>query len=175
MYSHETLQIFIWLKYWTFSVALCYETTRSFWLLALLVSWSTKIRIWYFLFWQYESWKPAAASVEWSRSACKRLTSIKSLQSRKNVVFISLYTLLLQIFLKSVSLNLLEPSGPVQTCNGIALSFTCVMHFYLLVPLSCVLRMEKKCSSKMLTAIYHITYKKSQHHSLNLIRHLMSK
>ena len=66
--------------------------------------------------------------------ACKRLTSIKSLQNRKNLVFIPLYTLSLQIFLKSVSLNLPESSGPVQTCNGIALPFTCVMHFYLLVP-----------------------------------------
>jgi hypothetical protein len=27
------------------------------------------------------------------------------------------------IVLKSVSLNLLEPSGPVQDCNGIALPF----------------------------------------------------
>jgi hypothetical protein len=28
------------------------------------------------------------------------------------------------IVLKSGSLNLLEPSGPVQACNGIALTFT---------------------------------------------------
>jgi hypothetical protein len=27
------------------------------------------------------------------------------------------------IVLKSVSLNLLEPSGPVKACNGIALTF----------------------------------------------------
>jgi len=29
------------------------------------------------------------------------------------------------IVLKSGNLNLLEPSGPVQACNGIALPFTC--------------------------------------------------
>ena len=29
----------------------------------------------------------------------------------------------MSIVLKSVSLNLLEPSGPVQACNGIALPF----------------------------------------------------
>jgi len=29
-----------------------------------------------------------------------------------------------QIVLKSGSLNLLEPSGPVQACNGIALPLT---------------------------------------------------
>jgi len=29
------------------------------------------------------------------------------------------------IVLKSGSLNLLERSGPVQACNGIALPFTC--------------------------------------------------
>jgi hypothetical protein len=32
--------------------------------------------------------------------------------------------LTLSIVLKSGSLNLLEPSGPVQACIGIALSFT---------------------------------------------------
>jgi hypothetical protein len=34
------------------------------------------------------------------------------------------YHLHVQIVLKSGSLNLLEPSGPVQACNGIALPFT---------------------------------------------------
>jgi hypothetical protein len=29
------------------------------------------------------------------------------------------------IVLKSGNLNLLEPSGPVKACNGIALPFTC--------------------------------------------------
>jgi hypothetical protein len=29
--------------------------------------------------------------------------------------------------LKSGSLNLLEPSGPVQACNGIALPFQCLV------------------------------------------------
>jgi hypothetical protein len=33
------------------------------------------------------------------------------------------YHLHVPIVLKSVSLNLLEPSGPVQPCNGIALPF----------------------------------------------------
>jgi len=34
---------------------------------------------------------------------------------------LQLYHLHVSIVLKSGSLNLLEPSGPVQTCNGIAL------------------------------------------------------
>ena len=34
------------------------------------------------------------------------------------------YHLHVPIVLKSGSLNLLEPSGPVQACNGIALPFT---------------------------------------------------
>ena len=38
------------------------------------------------------------------------------------------YHLLVPIVLKSGSLNLLEPSGPVQACNGIALSFLLVDH-----------------------------------------------
>ena len=33
------------------------------------------------------------------------------------------YHLRVPIVLKSVSLSLLEPSGPVQACNGIALPF----------------------------------------------------
>jgi hypothetical protein len=36
------------------------------------------------------------------------------------------YHLLVPIVLKSGSLSLLEPSGPVQACNGIALLFTCL-------------------------------------------------
>jgi len=32
--------------------------------------------------------------------------------------------------LKSGSLNLLEPSGPVQACNGIALPLRLPLHFY---------------------------------------------
>ena len=38
------------------------------------------------------------------------------------------YLLHVPIVLKSGSLNLLEPSGPVQACNGIALPFTCVQN-----------------------------------------------
>jgi hypothetical protein len=34
------------------------------------------------------------------------------------------------IVLKSECLNLLEPSGPVQICNGIALPFTPMYHVY---------------------------------------------
>jgi hypothetical protein len=34
------------------------------------------------------------------------------------------------IVLKSESLNLLDPSGPVQACNGIALSFTPMYQVY---------------------------------------------
>jgi len=37
---------------------------------------------------------------------------------------VGLTTLPVPIVLKSGSLNLLEPSGPVQACNGIALPFT---------------------------------------------------
>jgi hypothetical protein len=33
-------------------------------------------------------------------------------------------TILMCRFLKSGSINLLEPSGPLQACNGIALTFT---------------------------------------------------
>ena len=36
------------------------------------------------------------------------------------------YHLHVPIVLKSGSLNLLEPSGPVQACNGIALAFNCI-------------------------------------------------
>jgi hypothetical protein len=39
------------------------------------------------------------------------------------------------IVLKSGSLNLLEPSGPVKACNGIALPFTAIikLHSYTLI------------------------------------------
>jgi hypothetical protein len=41
--------------------------------------------------------------------------------------------------MKSGSLNLLEPSGPVQACNGIALSllrhFVIYMHYYIIFKL----------------------------------------
>jgi hypothetical protein len=33
------------------------------------------------------------------------------------------------IVLKSGSLNILEPSGPVQVCNGIALDFTVILGY----------------------------------------------
>jgi hypothetical protein len=36
------------------------------------------------------------------------------------------YHLRVLIVMKSGNLNLLEPSGPVQTCNGIALPFSLV-------------------------------------------------
>jgi len=45
------------------------------------------------------------------------------------------------IVLKSGSLNLLEPSGPVQACNGIALPF---LHL-LGARLSCSLNMSVLC------------------------------
>jgi len=38
--------------------------------------------------------------------------------------------------LKSGSLNLLEPSGPVQACNSIALPFNCIVY---VLPLSSLL------------------------------------
>ena len=39
------------------------------------------------------------------------------------------YHLHVPIVLKSGRLNLLEPSGPVQACNGIALPFTFYLYF----------------------------------------------
>jgi hypothetical protein len=59
-------KILNWWKYWTLSFALWFVTTHWFWKLDLHVSWSTKIRIWYFLFWQYEA-ENLSLSVEWSR------------------------------------------------------------------------------------------------------------
>jgi len=38
-------------------------------------------------------------------------------------VGLTAYHLHVPIVLKSGSLNILEPSGPVQTCNGIAMTF----------------------------------------------------
>jgi hypothetical protein len=52
------------------SVALCFVTTHWFWLLALLVSGVPKIRIWYFLFWQYDAEnRSVSVSVSWSRAS----------------------------------------------------------------------------------------------------------
>jgi hypothetical protein len=42
------------------------------------------------------------------------------------------------IVLKSGSLNLLEPSGPVKACNGIALAFTYTYSFEALLDIKCV-------------------------------------
>jgi len=39
------------------------------------------------------------------------------------------YHLYVPIVLKSMSLNLLKPSGPVQACNGMALPFTCFVAY----------------------------------------------
>ena len=39
------------------------------------------------------------------------------------------FNLRVQIFLRSGSLNLLEPSGPVQTCTGTALLLPVLWHF----------------------------------------------
>jgi len=40
----------------------------------------------------------------------------------------------MSIVLKSESLNLLEPSGPVQACNGIALPFFFYLYSYTIIP-----------------------------------------
>jgi hypothetical protein len=40
------------------------------------------------------------------------------------------YHLHVPIVLKPASLNLLEPSGPVQACNGIALPFLPVLNYF---------------------------------------------
>jgi hypothetical protein len=45
--------------------------------------------------------------------------------STRDISFIYIYHLYVLIVLKSGSLNLLEPSGPVQACNGIALPLLC--------------------------------------------------
>ena len=51
----------------------------------------------------------------------------------------NLTTFMCQIVLKSGSLNLLEPSGPVQACNGIALAllvcyfYNCILYLYRIV------------------------------------------
>ena len=67
-----------WYKYWTLSVALWFVTTHWFWKLTLLVSWSTKIRIWYFLSWQYEAENQSLSLLCEAGPACKMLTSYKS-------------------------------------------------------------------------------------------------
>ena len=72
------------------SLALWFVTTRWFWKMALLVSWSTKIRIRHFLSWQYEAENQSLSLLLEAGPACKMLTSNKSLIGRKNSVLISL-------------------------------------------------------------------------------------
>jgi hypothetical protein len=50
---------------------------------------------------------------------------------------------------KSGSLNLLETSGPVQTCNGIALPFTCMILGYPVAQLVEALRYKSKVAGSI--------------------------
>jgi hypothetical protein len=53
--------------------------------------------------------------------------------------------------MKSGSLNLLEPSGPVKACNGIALPFTHYIYWKILGIISCGLEIRVKSNKHALS------------------------
>jgi hypothetical protein len=77
------------------------------------------------------------------------------------------------IVLKSRSLNLLEPSGPVKVCNGIVLPLPLpLQHADRGVTAPCTLKLginKDACSVRPLLWLFHTLAEKSPRHALHMI------